>query len=108
MELAFDTRELRRICEISSHADQLLGEQTASVLRRRLAELVAASSPTELWIGNPRIHPVHEEQMLIDLLDDVVLQMAANHPENPRGSDGKIAWAKVRRLKILGIGNSHD
>jgi len=108
VELAFETRELRKICEIAEYADGQLGEEVGQALRHRLADLWAASSPDDLLLGRPRLQTGQDSRMLLDLKDGVTILFCANHPESPRISGGDIAWSKVRRIKILGIGASHE
>ena len=53
LELAFNSRELRSICEHEPTAKDALGAEIAEALRRRLADLRAATSIADLIVGNP-------------------------------------------------------
>ncbi len=107
MELSFHTKPLRGICESEAKADEELGKPMADVLRRRLADLRAATSPRDLVAGNPRVVVVEgEEQITLDLVDGHRIAVVANHVDNPVTEENRVDWAKVTRIKILRI--EHD
>jgi proteic killer suppression protein len=109
LELAFSTLSLRTICEDEAQAKNTLGSKVAEVLKRRLADLRAATSVTDLIAGQPRVlDGADKRKMAIDLCDGQRIVFCANHPKNPVGKTGEIDWQKVRRIRILGIDNSHD
>lgn len=45
--------------------------------------------------------------MAVDLHDGYRLVLAAGHPRNPLTADGQPDWARVTRVKVLRIENSH-
>lgn len=102
MELAFESKELRDICENEAEAKRKLGERIAEMLKRRLADLDAATSPKDLLAGQPRLGQ-DGQTMVVDLCEGHRMVFAANHPGNPATSDGDLDWAKVRRIRILRI-----
>ncbi len=55
LELAFETRELRDMCEDEAEARRALGQTIAEMLRNRLADLDSATSPGDLLAGQPRL-----------------------------------------------------
>ena len=68
MELAFETMSLRTICESESDAKHELGQTVAESLKRRLADLRAATSITDLVAGRPRVSDhAASQRMLVDL-----------------------------------------
>jgi len=105
LDLAFDSRELRTICENEDDAIRELGSSVAQALKHRLADLRAALSIADLLVGNPRIveDETQNKTMFIDLRDDYQVVFCANHPKNPVLEDGKIDWSKVSRIKIMRI-----
>jgi hypothetical protein len=106
LELAFESRELRDICESESEAKRQFGDAVAEILRHRLADLEAATSPKDLLVGRPRLG--HDGQvMLLDLCEGHRLVFTANHPSNPTNSTGELDWMDVRRIKILRIECDH-
>lgn len=109
MELAFDSKSLRTICENEAHAKRKLGPTVAEVLRHRLADLRAATSIKDLIVGRPRILDGTDHQhVVIDLCDDYRMVFCANHPNNLVAKSGKIDWPKVSRIRILSIESDHD
>ena len=106
MELAFETKELRDICESEVEAKGKLGEAIAEALKHRLADMDAATSPKDLLAGRPRLSQ-DGQTMMIDLCESHRIVFAANHLDNPAAADGDLDWAKVRRIKILRIESDH-
>ena len=104
MVLAFASLSLRALCEDAAQADAELGLAAAQALRRRVADLQAATSPSDLIVGKPRVvHDREHEFMILDLSDDFRVKFAPNHPKNPCTTDCQIDWAKVSRIKIFEI-----
>lgn len=109
MDIAFESKELRSICEHVSTAADELGVEAAETLRRRLADLRAATSVDDLVIGNP--HAVESggtNYYTIDLCQGCQVVLKANHPENPLTDSGQIDWAKVSRIKVTHIGGEYE
>jgi hypothetical protein len=102
LELAFESKDLRDICENEAEAKRRLGESIAKTLKRRLADLDAATSPKDLLAGRPRLGQ-DGQTMVIDLCEGRRIVFAANHPDDPATADGDLDWAKVRRIRILRI-----
>lgn len=102
LELAFESRQLRDICENEAEAKRKLGEGVAGALKRRLADLDAAISPKDLLAGRPRLGQ-DGQTMVIDLCEGHRIVFAANHPNNPATPNGGLDWARVRRIRILRI-----
>jgi proteic killer suppression protein len=106
LELAFETKELRDICENEAEAKREFGDAVAEVLKHRLADLDAAISPRDLIVGNPRLGPgIHA--MTVDLSEGYRLVFTPNHPHNPTTAAGSTDWEKVSRVRILKIGRQH-
>ena len=106
MELAFESKELRDACENDSEARRQFGSAVAEMLRHRLADLDAATSPKDLLAGQPRAG-TDPETMVIDLCEGHRLVFTANHPNNPTTPTGELDWAMVRRARILRIEREH-
>lgn len=102
MELAFETKSIRMICESEHHARRELGDSVAEVLRHRLADMRAATSPKDLLTGRPRIG-ADGQHMIIDLCHGHRIAFKANHPNYPENESDDINWARVSRIKILRI-----
>ncbi len=109
MEILFENKAVREICEKAAVAKKKLGDVSARKLKSRLAEMKAASSVTELVAGNP--HPLKG-----DRLGQYALSLAGGwritfYPGNdpvPRKPDASIAWEQVTIVVIEFIGDYHD
>ncbi len=104
LEIAFSERALRQICENETSAQRKLGLDTAAVLRRRLADLRAATSVYDLKVGRLReLGGVCPRLIVMDLGGSAHLVFSANHNTNPLLASGCIDWERVSRVKILQI-----
>jgi hypothetical protein len=106
LELAFESKELRDICESEAESKRVLGDDVAEMLRHRLADLDAATSPKDLLAGRPRLAE-DGQSMIIDLCEGHRIVFTANHPDNPTTPGGDLDWTKVRRIRILRIESEH-
>lgn len=106
MELAFQSKELRIICESEAEAQRALGPAVAEALTHRLADLRAAKSPGDLLVGRPHILD-GAGNIAIDLGEGHRMTFCANHPNNPVTANGILDWPKISRVKIMGIGCDH-
>ncbi len=107
LEIAFESRMLRTVCESEAKAIAQLGEALAADLRDRLADIRAAQSLIDLQalgLGIPQSpNEAGIELFILDLSEDAQLVFCANHIRNPITETGRIDWAKVSRIKILEI-----
>jgi hypothetical protein len=106
IQLAFESKALRTICEDAEQTRRELGPIAADVLKRRLADLRSCTSIRDLLAGHPRI-AADGNLMVVDLADEYKLILQANHPKNPLKEDGNVDWTRVVRIKILAIGRDH-
>jgi plasmid maintenance system killer protein len=108
LEFAFESKDLRTLCEDQARAKASLGDVAAHALKNRLADLRAATHAADLPAGRPR--PLDESdrnQMAVDLSDGYRLVFAANHRQNPTAGSGEVDWQRVTRVKILRIDKEH-
>ncbi len=107
MELAFNSKLLRTICESESRAKHELGDAVAEMLKHRLADLRAATSVKDLMAGRPRtLRGTPLGVMVVDLRKGYRLVFAANHARNPM-KNGDVDWEQVSRIKIIRIECEH-
>jgi hypothetical protein len=108
LQLAFESKQLRTICEDEVQAKVELGETVAKTLKHRLADLRAATSIKDLLVGNPRSLPQPEgSNMVVDLCAGWHLVIAANHVSNPTTLENNLDWSRVTRIKILRLEEGH-
>jgi hypothetical protein len=104
LELAFDNKLLRQICESEAKARSELGASVAGRLKRRLADLRAAASVDELVAGRPReLEGADGRSIVVDLDDNDRIVFSANHSTVPVLESSAVDWSKVSRVKILRI-----
>jgi hypothetical protein len=100
LELAFETKALRDICESEAIAKRKLGAKVADALRRRLSDFRSIDSFDELPFAKPK---KNSNIVAFDLPDDWQLIVTGGHGDNPKLASGKTDWSKVTRLKIARI-----
>jgi hypothetical protein len=104
LEIAFDSKHLRTICESEAHAKDELGVTVAEMLKHRLADLRAAISIRDLVAGRPRLlEGTGDLCMTLDLSEGYRMVFCANHPKNPVATTGGLDWLRVSRVKIMRI-----
>jgi proteic killer suppression protein len=108
LELAFSTQELRTLCEAEAAADRRLGAAAGGALRKRLADLRAASNMAEFMklVGGCATRGRNKDQIEVDLVEGAIVVLGPNHVKTPRTTPRGIDWSQVSRVKILRIGRS--
>jgi hypothetical protein len=100
LELAFETKALRDICESEAAAKRELGAKVADALRRRLSDFRSIDAFDELPFAKTK---KNSNSVTFDLPDDWQIVVTGGHGDNPKLASGKIDWTKVTRLKITSI-----
>jgi hypothetical protein len=100
VELAFHTQALRAVCEDADRASSEFGEDVATALRHRLADLRAAVSLNDVVVGSPNVSGEH---VSVEVGKSHELYLVANHVRKPLASDGSLDWRRVRRLRVLEV-----
>lgn len=101
LEIAFETKSLRHLCETNQLARRKLGDNVAVKLQARLADLSSANSIDDVIVGYPRL--IDEETYVLSLSDEYQLSFIQNHPSAPINGTGRLDWKQVRRIKITEI-----
>jgi hypothetical protein len=102
VKLAFQTRELRELCESQVRAERALGIVAAKRLRGLLADLDIAETLEEIPVEELREREVGgPADYEAPLVDGFVLRMRIRQQAGP--TTGQIDRSSVRRLKILEI-----
>ena len=108
LEIAFDAKALRTVCEREARAKRDLGARVAEMLKHRLADLRAATSVSDLIAGNPReLNGAGRRQMIVELCEGYRIVFCANHSKVSMIESGDLDWSRVNRIKILRIERSH-
>ena len=101
MDLAFEDRDIRRICEDKKTAIEKYGTFVAEVLQNRLADLRAATSLKDILVGEPAL--LIDSTFKINLIDWYTIVFTANNRRLSYDSQGNIDWSFITRIKILSI-----
>lgn len=105
MEIAFQTKGLRRICERELLINREFGDIAGRKLQSRISELLAADCVGDLPIKGEKDGKCYR----ISFAEGKSILLEANHVDNPTDSKGHIDWCKVKRVKVTSIGgNSYD
>ncbi len=108
LELAFETQELRAICEGEAEARRKLGDAVAEILKHRLADLRSVGSVEDMPAGQPRVLEGSGGRLVsLDLGGGNQLVIGCNHIKPPVTDVGDIDWSRVTRIKILGVEMQH-
>lgn len=108
LEIAFLEKSHRQLCENETIAERKLGTNVAEKLKRRFADLRAATNVKDLAVGKPQeISSAGQQQISVELCDGYHFVFCANHNSNPLLESGSIDWARVSRIKILRIENQN-
>jgi hypothetical protein len=100
LELAFDTKALRDICESEAIAEKELGAKVAGALKRRLSDFRSVDTFNELPFTKPKRN---SNRVTFQLPDDWQLVVMSGHGTDPKLGSGKIDWTRVTRLKVIKI-----
>ncbi len=109
MEIEFNNKKLRELCENRKKAEIELGSESAKKLRTRLSDIDAAFNVQELTAGRP--HPLERDRLgefAVDLSGGKRLVFKPNHVPVPLNKHGKIDWAEITAITIIYIGDYHD
>lgn len=107
MELAFETAALRRVCESDVEARKCYPEGTADELQARLADMRAAMSAADLVAGRPSVDLRPPASIRFRLDGGYELVCVGNHPAPPLTQDGLVDLNRVRRVRVVTIGQEY-
>lgn len=106
MEISFQSEELLNLCVDESLADERLGAAAGEALRNRLGDIRAADSIHELIAGRPHAVLIGEQDgYRVEIESGVWLTVVPNHIKPRVDADGKPDWGRVRRVRVVALGN---
>lgn len=104
VEISFETKSLRDMCEIESLAIEAIGAPAAEALKRRLSDIRAADAIHEVLAGRP--HTVTANGLVsrqFQLSPELVLRVAPNHIKPRLKTDGAPDWERIRRVRVISV-----
>jgi hypothetical protein len=70
-----------------------------------LADIATAEQVDELVVGSPRkLDGALHGHLTLSLGGKTIMLLAINHLREPQNANGTVDWARVRRLKLVRIG----
>lgn len=88
------------------------GPEQAKKIMRRLTEIAAAENLATLRkLPQLRAHELHGNragQISLDLKHPYRLLIVPDHHEVPRKPDGGLDWDRIKKVKILGVEDTHE
>lgn len=104
--IAFDSHELRDICEKREVAETALGLQAAHHLEQQLADIEALENFAELEELHGGLIGFRDGGFrTVNLGPKCMLILRSNHVTAPMLTTGEIDWSKVTRIRIVGVEN---
>lgn len=103
MEISFENKKLRQLCENQNRAKAQLGISLASRLKTFLADLDIFNNADELIFGRIYKTTIVNDTFVVELADELKIVFSANHLSAPMMEDDTIDWSKVTRIKIINI-----
>ncbi len=104
ISVAFETLELRNICENTDVAVAAYGQSIAQTLQSRLADLKASTQLSDMPVGNPQALSDKDcGRYAISISHTHTLILSCNDPRMMERESGKIDWARLTRVMVVGI-----
>ena len=112
MVILFKTAKLRKECNNENLMVRRFGYDRARLLKRRLAELAAATALEDMRnLPQARCHELKgnlKGYLSVDLDGPYrLLFEPANNPL-PEKPDGGLDWSKVTEIQIIGVKDTHE
>ncbi len=111
MEVAFANQRLHRLCNSASRLRGEYGPRMATLIQRRLADLVAADNLEIMRSVPGRCHELKQNLsglIAVDLVHPDRLVFEPTDDPRPEKADGGLDWSRVTRITIVGIGDYHN
>lgn len=100
VEIAFQDKHLRDVCENEEIALQHYSLATVQFLKSRLSDLRAAEIIAEVIAVTPTIDG---DRLILDLCPNFRIIFLANHTSNPIDKNGIVDWTRILRIKAICI-----
>ena len=112
MDILFRASKLRKECNNSVLAVRRYGPEMATLLRRRLDEILAAGTLADLrTLPQIRCHELtgnKKGQLSVDLKHPYRLLFEPANEPMPRKPDGGMLWEGATAVRVLGVEDTHD
>lgn len=110
MEITFDDKKLEKLANDDRKMHKELGKIRANLLRRRLTQMVDATTLEDVRYLPGNYHELtgnRKGQWACDLDQPYRLVFAPHENPIPTDDDGKYIWLKIKGVEIIEITNYH-
>jgi hypothetical protein len=107
MELSFKTAMLRSLCESGDVATFEVPEHVIGQLRHRIADLRAAQTVLDVFVGERLFRGEVGTVLEIKLETGWLLVLHSNHGRPMYNTSGGLDWGRVHRIQVVSV-EQHD
>jgi len=105
MDIAFQTRALRDLCEDELRLSARFGSDAATQIIARMADLRATEAIQELVKAGLCV-PLEDGRLASSIDAGWRIVLAPNHLQRRRASSPPLPWSQVTRVKVFAIENA--
>lgn len=111
MEISCSTKKLAKLLGNQKEVLRTFGPDNGRRILLRLTQIAAADTLADLSrLPQTRVHELkadRNEQISVDVKHPYRLLMVPDHAETPRKPDGGLDWARITRITVLEIKDTH-
>lgn len=111
MELSFKNSKLAKVLNSERELVRTYGQDNGRRIARRLQNIADAANLEELSkLPQTRLHQLtgdRYEQLSVDVRHPYRLILICNHDETPRKPDGGLDWARITKVQVIEITDTH-
>jgi plasmid maintenance system killer protein len=111
VELSFKNSKLAKVLNSERESLRVYGQDNGRRIARRLQNIADAADLEELSkLPQTRLHQLtgdRDEQLSVDVRHPYRLILICNHDETPRKPDGGLDWARITKVQVIEITDTH-
>jgi len=111
VELSFRNSKLAKVLNSERETLREYGQDNGRRIKLRLTNIRDAATLEELSrIPQTRVHQLignRNEQISVDIKHPYRLILVCNHDETPRKEDGGLDWARITKMQLIEIADTH-
>lgn len=111
MELSFKNSKLAKVLNSERELLRTYGPDNGRRIQRRLQNIADAGTLEELSkLPQTRVHELggnRDEQISVDVRHPYRLILISDHDETPRKPDGGLDWARITKVQVIEITDTH-
>jgi plasmid maintenance system killer protein len=111
VEISFKNSKLAKVLNSERELLRTYGQDHGRRIGRRLQNIADAANLEELSrLPQTRVHELtadRDEQISVDVKHPYRLILVCSHDETPRKPDGGLDWARITKVQVVGIADTH-